>query len=141
MNKLIIISFLLLTGGYGFGQQHDVNIKIKESELYFKQNIGDSLFNKTIDRKVKRKNRLHKNYELALEFLRPKLFEKYGKEKVQNQLPYLFYIYHGYWMFWGTLPKGKTGNVFLVIMDSETGHIEVMREVELVKPSRITKKN
>ncbi len=138
-NYLTILIVLLITQT-GFGQKHDINIKITESEDYFKEYLGDSLYFQTINRKVKKKDRLYKNYELALEVIEPKLFKKYGKEKIQNQSPYLFYIYNGYWMFWGTLPKGGTGSVFLVIMDSETGIIKVMEEVKLTKPKRVTEK-
>jgi len=125
VNKLITI-FILLIPFFGFGQKHNINFKIKECELYFKQYIGDSLYNLTIDRKVKRKDRKFAKFSQVLEYLEPKLFEKFGKEVIEKQSPYLYYMYQGYWMVWGTLPEGKTGKVFLIIMDSETGNIENM---------------
>ena len=103
----------------------------KKREIIFKNNISDSLYTATLGRKVEKINLKHRKLSDVIKYIEPKLFEKYGKDKIKSQLPYEFDFINEFWLIKGSLRKNTKGEVFLVIMDSVTGKIETMTFSEL----------
>jgi hypothetical protein len=51
------------------------------------------------------------------------LFSIYGEETIVSERPYEIHKLRGYWIIFGTLPKGWHGGTFKIIIDAKTARI------------------
>lgn len=65
--------------------------------------------------------------ESAISISETILFRIYGKENIVRQRPYEIYRINEYWILNGTLPTGKLGGSFLIILKSTNGEIIRLR--------------
>ena len=54
--------------------------------------------------------------EVAIAVAESVLFNIYGKQHIVRERPYEAYLINGYWYISGTLPEGRMGGTFEIIM-------------------------
>lgn len=88
---------------------------------YAKRELTDALKNPTQKQILAEK--VIKDKETAINVAEAMLFSIYSKENIVRQRPYESHLIDGYWVLNGTLPKGKLGGTFLIIINSIDGKV------------------
>lgn len=117
--KYYIIFSLLFCSSIVFGQETDNQRMTKEqAKVVLNETLSDSTQHNVIGNEP-----ILTDQGKAVKFLEMVLFDIYGKKKIEKQKPYDVYNIDGYWLIKGTLPKGKRGGTFLVIINSRSYEI------------------
>ncbi len=104
----------MLISFFAFSQSAErVNLTKKEAEVLLKEKLSNKKTHNLIG-----KESILKTEKKVIEFAEFVLFDIYGEEKIVKQKPYNTFKIDDYWLVKGTLPKGKRGGTFLIIMDS-----------------------
>lgn len=61
--------------------------------------------------------------ETAIAVTESILFKIYSKDTIMEERPYEIYLIDGYWIIFGTLPKGWLGGTFKIIMKRKNGQV------------------
>ena len=90
----------------------------EQAKVILNETISDTKLHNVIGNKP-----ILTDQEKAVNFSEMVLFDIYGKRNIEKQKPYDVYNIDEYWLISGTLPKGKLGGNFLIIIDSRNYEI------------------
>jgi len=113
---LHILTFLILSINT-FGQTKNDTINAQNELSYVLKNPTNkyNLLNK--------KSIIIKDSLTAINVAEPILFGLFGKDNIIKQKPYKIFFIDNYWLIRGTLPKGKIGGTFQIIIDSRDSKV------------------
>ena len=123
--KPLLILFILISYLASCGQN---NLEYNSGRIilgreYAEKEIKSALSDTTRHNVLKSKNVIIKDSLTATTIAESVLFGIYGKGNIINQKPYEIYHIENYWLLTGTLPKGRDGGTFLIILDDRNSQI------------------
>jgi hypothetical protein len=121
INSIQITLYCLFFCHISFSQnsfsQNNESRKIAEIELEL------AISKKTVHNDINQKNTLIKDSLSAITIAETILFNVFDKTSILDQKPYKIHHINNYWVIFGTLPKGRKGGVFLIILDDRNSEI------------------
>lgn len=66
---------------------------------------------------------LIRNSTTAIAMVEPLLFDIFGKDQILSERPYEVYLIDGFWYLSGTIPKGRKGGGFEIILSAKDAKI------------------
>lgn len=123
--KSVIILFILTTYLTACGQNNPENNqgRLILGREYAEKEVKSALSDTMRHNILKSKTIIVKDSLTATTIAESVLFGIYGKGNIMNQKPYEIYHIDTYWLLTGTLPKGRDGGTFLIIMDDRNSQI------------------
>lgn len=117
------ISSLFILAIYLLACKQTVSDRLILGRDYAEKELKSALSDTTRHNVINSKTLIIKDSVVAITIAESVLFEIYGKTNITNQKPYEIYHINNYWLLTGTLPKGRDGGTFLLIMDDRNSQI------------------
>jgi len=92
--------------------------RITPGKTYTEQELKSPNTDKSQHNVIDNKTVIIKDSLTAINIAEPILFSIYGKDNIIQQRPYKVSFIVNQWIISGTLPEGRKGGTFLIIMDS-----------------------
>jgi len=115
--KLLHLLIFLILSINTFGQTKNDTINAQNEVRYMLKNPTNK-YNLINNKTIIIKDRL-----TAINVAEPILFGVFGKANIIKQKPYKIFFIDNYWLIKGTLPKGKIGGTFQIIIDSRNSKV------------------
>ena len=115
-----------ITVGKSYVKQEIEQTKSRQTILgksYAEQELKRSLSNNEQFNVIDNKTVIIKDSVTAIMVAEPILFSLFGKDNIVNQRPYEIYLIDNYWVISGTLPKGRLGGTFLIIINDKNSSV------------------